>query len=655
MDNNFKNVFTPYKFKSKQIEIANRIVMPPMAIYIPGSKGYVEQRLIDYYEERAKSQPGMIIINATSINLTSARSHPNQTSLADDSFIDGMKKLVDMIHSYGVKTSVQLYHSGRQRYGMIAGGETMSPSGISDPVRKDPTREMKVEEIKILIQQFTDAAVRAKKAGFDGIELHCGHGYLLSGFLSPYQNRRTDEYGGSLFNRTRLVREIIASCRKAIGPEMLIGVRMNGSDYINGGNTLEDTKQIAKILVEHGAEIIHVTAGMAPSGHFTFLPADMPAGCNIYLAEGIKEAVGEDIPVIGAGAVEDIFQAEKILSETNLDFVAIGRPMFADPELLIKAREGRVKEIRPCLRCSKSAGVWPEDMRCTVNAAVGIEKEFAKNLTEIGPSKKLLVIGAGPAGLEAARVAAMKGHNVTLMDEREEIGGKMHLVRVRPDKQKLIDRWMKYYENEIERLNISLRLGEKANIEKVEEISPDLIIIATGGKPLVPRSIKGTDCEGVLFAEDIIAGKVHAGKNIAIIGGSSLGVEIADYLFDEDENRKIVVFEMMHDVLLDISHDAHLSLMDRFIKRDVKFLTSTEVFDIRKEGKGFNLKIKRYNQLDEINGFDTVVLACGVVPENSLGVELAEKFDNVIFVGDSQAPGDFRKAIHDSAKICMKL
>ncbi len=381
----------------------------------------------------------------------------------------------------------------------------------------------------------------------------------------------------------------------------------------------------------------------------------MPAGCNIHLAEGIKEAVGADIPVIGAGAVEDIFQAEKILTETNLDFVAIGRPMFADPELLTKAREGRIKEIRPCLRCSKSAGVWPEDMRCTVNAAVGIEHEFAENLKKIGPSKNILVVGAGPAGLEAARIAAIKGHNVTIIDEKEEIGGKMHLVRVRPDKQGLIDRWMKYYENEIERLNINLRLNEKASTKAVEDFNPDLVIIATGGKPLVPRSIKGTDCDGVLFAEDIIAGKVHAGKSIAIIGGSSLGVETADYLFDEDENRNIVVFEMLHDVLLDISHDAHLSLMDRFIKRNIKFLTSTEVFDIRREEKGFNLQIRRYNQLDEIDGFDTVILACGVVPENTIGVELAKKFDNVIFVGDSQAPGDFRKAIHDSAKICMKL
>lgn len=653
MSDTFKNVFTPYKFRT--FEVKNRIVLPPMAIYIPGSEGYVKQRLLDYYEERAKGGVGFIVVNATYVSPSGGRSHPNQTALTDDSYIDGMKKLVDVIHAHGAKTSIQLYHSGRQRFGMIAGGETMSPSGISDPVRKDPTRAITVEEIHELVKQFADAALRAKKAGFDGIELHCGHGYLLSGFLSPYQNKRTDEYGGDTFKRTRIVREILASCREAVGDDMLLGVRMNGSDYVNGGNTLEDAKQIAKILVDAGAELIHVTAGMAPSGQYTFLPADMPEGCNIYLAEGIKEAVGPDVPVIGVGAVEDVFQAEKILSEGNLDFVAIGRPLFADPEMLNKAKEGRLNEIRPCLRCSKSAGVWPEDMRCTVNAAVGMEKEFAKSLQEIGPSKKILVIGAGPSGLEAARIAAIKGHDVTIMDNKEEIGGKMHLVRIRPDKNKLINRWMKYYENEMQRLNISLQLGKEVKVKDIEDFNPDLVIIATGGKPLVPKSIQGTDCEGILFADDIIGGKVSAGKNIAIIGGSSLGVETADFLLEEDDKRKVVVFEMLHDVLLDISHDAKLSLLERFIKKDIKFLSSTDVLNIKKDEKGFTLQIRRYSMLDEIAGFDTVIMACGVLSENSLGLQLKQKMDNVVFVGDSETPGDFRKAVHDAAKACMKL
>jgi len=652
MSEKFEKLFTPYKFRS--FEVSNRVVMPPMAIYIPGSKGYVEQRLIDYYEARAKGGPGLIIVNATYVSPVSGASHPNQTALYNDSFIDGLKKLVDVIHSHGVKTIIQLYHSGRQRFGMIAGGETLSPSGIPDPVRKDPTRAITIPEIQNLIKEFAAAALRAKKAGFEGIELHCGHGYLLAGFLSPYQNTRTDEYGGDTWKRTRIVREIIAACREAIGDEMLIGVRLNGSDYVNGGNTLEDAKEIAKILADAGAELIHVTAGMAPSGHYTFLPAEMKAGCNVYLAEGIKEAVGPDVPVIAVGAIEDPVQAEEILRETNVDFTAIGRPMFADPDIVKKAKEGRLKEIRPCLRCSKSAGVWPEDMRCTVNPAVGIEKSFEENLKKMGPSKKVLVIGAGPGGLEAARIAAIKGHEVTVMDKKDKIGGKMLLVKLRPGKDRLIDRWIAYYENEIDRLKIKVELNKEVDVATVEAFQPDITIVATGGKPLVPKAIKGADNKKVVAADDVLLGNVSVGKNIAIIGGSSLGVETADFIL-QDDTKKVTVFEMQRDVLLDISHDAELALLEDFLKKDIKFLTSTDVLKVEEKNGKFDLQIRRFSKPDVITGFDTVVLACGVTPENKLGLALQEKMDNVFLVGDSATPGDFRAAVHTAAQTCMNM
>ena len=648
----FEKLFKRYRFRN--FEVPNRVIMPPMAIYVPGSNGYVTQKLIDYYETRAKGGVGYIIINATSVSPSGGTSHPNMTALHDDSHIEGFKRLVDAIHSHGVKTSVQLYHSGRQRYGMIAGGETLSPSGIPDPVRKDPARMITIAEIQELVKHYASAALRAKKAGFDGIEIHCGHGYLLSGFLSPYQNRREDEYGGDIWNRTRIVREILASCREAIGEDMQIGVRINGSDYVNGGNTLEDAKEIAKILVDAGAEVIHVSAGMAPSGQYTFLPAEMPPGCNIYLAEGIKEAVGPDVPVIGAGAIEDPVNAERILNETDLDFVAIGRPLFADPDLINKAKEGRLKEIRPCLRCSKCAGVWPEDMRCTVNPAIAIEREYEENLKAIGPSQKVLVIGAGPAGLEAARITALKGHDVTIMDRDEKIGGKMHLAKTPPGKERLINRWIQYYKNELERLNIKVQLGKEVSTATVEEFQPDITLVASGGKPLVLESIQGAYNEKVLLVDDVLYGKVSVGKNVAIIGGSSVGLETADFVL-QDDTKSVTVFEKQHDILLDIGHDSKLALMDKFVTKDLKIMKSTDVLAIEDNQTGLNLKIRRYGEQDVITGFDTVVLACGVVPDNQLGIELRKKMKNVFFVGDCEAPGDFRKAVRDAANVCGTL
>ena len=313
MDIEFKKLYQPYRFRT--FETKNRIVMPPMAIYIPGSEGFVKERLIDYYRARAKGGVGFIIVNATYVN-PNGSSHPNMTSIMDDKFIPGLKNLADTIHSYDVPVGIQLYHAGRQRYALIAGGETMSPSGISDPVRKDPARAPSIEEIHNLVEDYGQAARRAKEAGFDSIEIHCAHGYLLSGFLSPYQNKRTDEYGGDIQGRTRIVREILSRCRKLGGEDLLIGVRINGSDYVNEGNTLEDAKIIAKILVDAGAEYIHQSAGMAPSAQYSFLPGAISRGHNVHLAEGLKDAVG-DTPVIACGAIETAVYAEEVLEKTE--------------------------------------------------------------------------------------------------------------------------------------------------------------------------------------------------------------------------------------------------------------------------------------------------------------------------------------------------
>jgi len=264
------------------------------------------------------------------------------------------------------------------------------------------------------------------------------------------------------------------------------------------------------------------------------------------------------------------------------------------------------------------------------------------------------VIGSGPAGLEAARIAAIKGHDVTIMDRKDKIGGKMLLVKLRPGKDRLIDRWIAYYENEIERLNIKVELGKEVTVEMVEAFQPDITLVATGGKPLVPRAIKGADNKKVVAADDVLLDKVPVGQNVAIIGGSSLGVETADFIL-QDDSRKVTVFEMQRDVLMDISHDAELALLEDFLKKDIKFLTSTDVLKVVENKDKFNLQIRRYSHPDLITGFDTVVLACGVIPENQLGLALQKKMDNVFLVGDSETPGDFRKAVHDAAKACMKL
>jgi 2,4-dienoyl-CoA reductase-like NADH-dependent reductase (Old Yellow Enzyme family)/thioredoxin reductase len=646
MSPEFKRLFEPFKFRT--FEVKNRIVMPPMAIYIPGSEGYVKQRLIDYYEARAKGGVGYIIVNATVVSEPSGRSHPNQTRITDDKYIPGLGQLVDVIHSYDVPATLQLYHAGRQRYGMIAGPPTLSPSGIPDPVRKDPTRAITVEEIHAVVEEYAQATRRSQEAGFDGVEIHCAHGYLLAGFLSPYQNKRTDDYGGDVWRRTRIVREILARCREVAGDGLLLQVRINGHDYVNGGNTLEDAKEIAKILVGAGAEVIHVSAGMAPSGQYSFLPAAIPQGYNVYLAEGVKEAVGRDVPVIAVGAIEDPFFAEEVLGRGTVDLIGLGRPLFADPELPNKAREGRIGEIRPCLRCSKGAAVWPEDMRCVVNPAVGKEREFEQWLV-----KTVLIIGAGPSGLEAARIAATRGHSVTLVDKNDDVGGKIHLAMIPPDKG-LHAKWLEYYRHEMRRLGVTLELGKEVTAAEVQARQPDVVIVATGGTPLMPRNIKGLDAPGVVTAEDVLLGRAQCGLNVAVIGGSSMGVETSEVIL-ERPGTKVTIVEMMHDLMLDISHDSELALLDKLVGKDFRPVTSTLVTAVERNNGGLDLRIRRYDLESVLGGFDTVVLAVGVVPNNALGLELKKTMDQVYLIGDCAGAGDYRKAVHDAAAVAVAL
>ena len=312
-----------------------------------------------------------------------------------------------------------------------------------------------------------------------------------------------------------------------------------------------------------------------------------------------------------------------------------------------------MKEIRPCLRCSKSAAVWPEDMRCTVNPAIGREVEFDNALTPVQDPKEVLVVGAGPGGLEAARIAAIRGHSVTLVDGDDKIGGKIHLAKLPPKKGRLMEKWIQYYQDEIERLGIKVELNKEVTADDIKD-QADVVVVATGGKPLFPRSIKGADMPEVVSADDVLYDKVELGERIAIIGGSSLGVETAEFIL-EKPGRSVVVIEMLHDILLDISHDSHVAMLDHLVDKDWKFIPETMVTSIEKKGDKMALTIMRRGLEDVLEGFDSVVMAAGVVPNNELAQQLQQMRSNVYLVGDCEAPGDFRKAVHDGANVAMKI
>ncbi len=443
-------------------------------------------------------------------------------------------------------------------------------------------------------------------------------------------------------------REILARCREVIGHDMLIQVRLNGSDYVNEGNTLEEVKQIAGILTDAGSEVIHVSAGMAASAQYSFLPAMIPRGFNVPLAEEIKKAV--KVPVIACGAITDAEHAEEILGRGIIDLVAMGRPLMADPDLPLKSMSGRLEEVRPCLRCSKGAAVWPEDMRCTVNPEVGREAEF--KIEPVAEPKKVVVIGAGPAGLETARIAAARGHSVTLIDQNDRIGGKILMIKGLGGKVSL-DRWLGYYQMEMKKQGVQLEMNRRVTASDLAALEPDVIVVATGAKPLLPDNIEGIGTKGVEVVDDVLAGRAPVGDRVLIIGGSSTGVETAAYL--AEQGKKVEVAEMTGEILSDISHDAALALLAQSTKVDLNALTDTLVTGIAEKNGRLEVRVMRYGLETILDGFDTVVIASGVVPDNALAVELKAEFQNVHLVGDCEKGGDFRKAVLDGAAVGMQI
>jgi pyruvate/2-oxoglutarate dehydrogenase complex dihydrolipoamide dehydrogenase (E3) component len=341
------------------------------------------------------------------------------------------------------------------------------------------------------------------------------------------------------------------------------------------------------------------------------------------------------------------------LERTKIDLVALGRPLFADPELPNKSRAGKFKEIRPCLRCSKGAAVWPEDMRCVGNPAVGKERLFEEKLRPTGTPKNILVIGAGPGGMEAARICAIRGHNVTMAEKQKQIGGKILITMNQPHKE-YHGRWLQFYREEMARLVVVVELGKEISVQDVQALNPDAVIVATGSTPLIPKGIYGMDTEGVVTTDDVLLGRTTVGEKVAIIGGSSMGVETAEFIFEQGDHD-VVVVEQLPKILSDISHDAELALMDKLMDKKFRALDSTKVEGIEKKGDKIDIKILRYNQEHILKGFDTVVIAVGVKPLNEFGLKLKESRENVFLVGDCEGPGDYRKAIHDAAGIAIEL
>ena len=498
--------------KIGNVTFKNRLVMSPMGTSLAEMDGSPSEDMIAFYEARAIGGAGLIIPEITRVNDVHGVGMMRQLSVSKDRHIEGLAKLAASVHKHGTKIFIQLHHPGRETVTALTGGPVVSASAIPCKYLQQETRALSTEEVKALIQQFIDGGVRVKKAGCDGVELHAAHGYLLQQFLSPYTNKREDEYGGSFENRLRMITEIIQGLRAQCGPDFPIGVRLSVEEFLDKTGVTEDYihiqdgVKIAMALEKCGIDFIDVSVGLYETGNVCVEPISFPQGWRKDLIKAVKDHVS--IPVIGVSCIREPQTAEAFLENGIVDFVSMGRSWLADEQWGRKVLEGREKELCKCincLRCFESLNAWMGagiPAECALNPRACRERYYGDLEYDL-QGHKAVVVGSGPSGMIAAKTLAERGVKVTLIDRQSELGGTVNLAKKPPLKERM--EWIAdYYKVEFEKLGVEVKLGMEATAENIAEMNPDAVLVATGSKSIIPRSIPGIDGKNVYTIEEVL-------------------------------------------------------------------------------------------------------------------------------------------------------
>ena len=627
------------------VSLKNRAVSSPMITGYANRDGDVTERLIRFYEAKARGGVGLIIVEYSYIDQKASQSARCQMGAYDDTNIIGLARLSEVMQEAGAKTCLQLVHTGRQRF--IGTAPMVAPSRVPWEALLMgggviPT-ELSIEEIREIVEAFGDAALRVKQAGFDMVELHAAHGYLITEFLSPHTNRRTDMYGGTLRERMRFVLEIVDNCRKKVGPDYPVLARLSGSEYMEDGLQIEDTIAIAKALENAGISGFDMSGGNHHTLHTQVVPSNQPLAFNTWAAEAVKKEV--TVPVMATGSITSPALAEQILQEKGVDFIGFGRPFVADPFFMKKTEEGRPEDIRPCIRCCEGClnrGIMiNHGMKCSVNVAIGREESFAQleyDGNDPAPeSKKVLVIGGGPGGMEAARVAKLRGHQVTLYEKREELGGVLIEASVPEFKHDLIP-LIKYFSTQMEKLEVEVHTGEEATVETVEAQKPDVVIVATGATPVIP-DVMGIDNPIALNPIEVYQGK-EVGNRVVVVGGGMIGSEMGLWL--GEKGKEVTITSRQEDVVYghDVTH--HIVLMERLAKAGVKLRPKMVLHEVTDEGVVMQDSARGFAK--EAIACDNAIIVAGFTPNRDLADQLTQKGYRVISVGDCVSA----RMIHDA-------
>jgi len=621
----FKHLFSPLRIGS--FTVRNRIVSTPHATGFGEPDGLFGARQIAYWASKAKGGIGLIGSQVHGIHPSAGNTYAHPRA------VEAFRAAAEAVHEHGAKFVCQLWHPGAQGGGL--GRAPWAPSPVSQPNSWTVPHEMTKAEISEVIDGYAHGATVLRAAGVDGAEIHGAHGYLITQFLSPLSNVRDDEYGGDFERRMSFIVEIIESIRKEVGRDWTVGMRISGDEMTEGGYTAADFKRMIPFLTaDHQLDYLNVSVGNYRSKDTIIAPMYYPSGAFVYLAAMAKEVL--DIPVFCIGRINDPVMAEQILENRQADMIGMTRANICDPELPNKAREGRLDEIRHCIACNE--GCWGHIERglpitCAINPTVGREQAWLEIKRSASP-KRVVIVGGGPAGCEAARIAGESGHQVTLFEARNELGGQTVIAAKGPGRTDFAEVG-RYFTVELKRLGVDVRLNTRATAQDVLALSPDEVFVATGGTPNVPDHVVGADRSNVVQAWDVLEGKVSTGQRVLVMDDEHhvQGLNVAEKLAAEGKQVTLVTREF--EVGKQMEPITRMATLRRVDAVSVKLMPTTWVREI---GRDYAVLYHFYSGKDERIAIDTVVLACNILPDTALGAELSARHPKVKTIGDCNGP-----------------
>ena len=635
----FEHLFSPITINGMTLK--NRAVMPPMGTGYGNSDNTISDRLVAYLARRAQGGTGLIITEICAID-PRGKGFPNEVGVWNDAFITGLARIPEELHKYGAKVALQLHHAGRETFEAVTGAMPEAPSAIPSVIQGQPCEAMSLERVAQVIGAFAKAAGRAKAAGFDAVELHGAHGYLLNQFLSPFSNKREDEYGGSDESRMRFILEIITAVRKVVGPGFPVWIRVSADELVRGGYDLDFMQKFAPKMVAAGIDAIHCSVGVySTPGNLSVASMDTDPGFNLFRARALKSVV--NVPVIGVGRINNPELADQTIASGDADLISFGRQHLTDPDFINKARDGALADIRWCTACNQGCierlSFEMKSATCSFNPECG--REYKGPLPKADPPKRVWVVGAGPAGMSAAITAAARGHKVEVFEKETEPGGQLLSASKPPHKAAFMD-WVTWALCQLKKSSTPVHCQHTVSEEEIKQRRPNAVILACGAYP-VTVPIPGLDSKMVVDARDVLTGKVELVSPVVILGAGYVGMETADYLLAKGIAVTVLEMQPFPPVGKLTAHGYWLN--KRIKDADGRLIFGAKVLAIETGSVRY-----RHQDAEREENAALIVTAMGAKSENALEDVLKDLAISFRTVGDAKTPRRILEAIHEGYK-----